>query len=120
VRLRSLREWLPTRPDLRVFLGYGLELHVVVEPFSDSIRPCTELLAVPLEAVVAMTELTSGKRLELCVVFRVRSREDDSCRSGELEQDSLECCEPGFVQMLNDLNNGSSIESGESFVPIHQ
>src|SRR5438094_829914 len=73
------------RPDLRVFLGYGLELHFVVEPFSDSIRPCTELLAVPLEAVVAMTELTSGKRLELCVVFRVRSREDDSCRSGELK-----------------------------------
>jgi hypothetical protein len=24
VRLRSLREWPPTRPDLRVFLGYCL------------------------------------------------------------------------------------------------
>jgi hypothetical protein len=30
VRLRSLREWLPTRPDLRVFLGYCLAAAVYI------------------------------------------------------------------------------------------
>ena len=30
MRLRSLREWLPTRPDLRVFLGYCLAAAVYI------------------------------------------------------------------------------------------
>src|SRR5438445_3514307 len=108
------------RTDLGIVGSDALEVDLVVKPCRDRLRPAAEVVAVPFESVVGMTELTSRKRTETHVVFGVRGRERDDPRRGELEHRPLECNQTLRVKMLDHLDHSRPIEPRQPAVPIAQ
>jgi len=96
---------------LLILFAHWLEVHAVSEPLADSIRPALEFLACPLKTVVAMPKLTSRQRFEFHVVLGVWGRHHDRLWTCEFEEHSFERREPSLIQMLDDFDNGGSIES---------
>ena len=98
----------------------GQEPHRIAEPLPDAARPLLKFQPGPLEAMVGMAELCGQERLPGHVVLPVWRRQHDGPRPGELEQHPLKGRQPGWVQMLDDLDHGSGIELLQPLVPVQQ
>src|SRR5579875_3692089 len=105
---------------LRVFGTNALQADGVTEAGGDACRPGLELGARPFKAMIAVTEPAFGKRGKDCVVFGVRSGEDDVCGLGELKEVALEGGEPCCVEMLDDFHDSGSVEAVQTRVPIDE
>src|SRR5215467_12911781 len=89
--------------EFLILLAYGLELHGVAELLPDPIRPFLELLACPLETMVAMPELSGRQRLEFSVVLGIRCCQDSRLWASEFEKYPLKSCQPGLIKVLYDF-----------------
>ena len=67
-----------------------------------------------------MPELARRQLLPLHVVLRIGSRQGDRLRPCELEQDSLEGCKAGGIEMLDHLDHGGCVEARQTCVAVHQ
>src|SRR5438552_7820926 len=111
---------LRRRSSSFVFRPNRQKPHCVAESPGDLARPVLKLLSRPLEAMTGIAEAPGRQRLPLRVVVPVRRREHDRWRFGELEQHPLECGKPWRVQVLDDLDGGSGIETLQPRVAVHE
>ena len=74
----------------------------------------------PLESMVFVPEFTGGQRFPFHVVFAVRGGDHDGLGLGAFEKNPLKGGQPGGVQMLDNFDDGRSIEAGQPLVAINE
>src|SRR5262249_40553366 len=108
------------RPHLGVLRPDREKAHRILESLCHPVCPVQKFLSRPLEAVIAVAQLSDGHGWKLHVVFHVWRRPRDWPGPREFEKHAFESRQPGRILVLDYLHYRGGVEPGEALVSVGQ